>query len=257
MKANLSFVARRSEPIDSLDYFPTPPWATRAFMAEIRQVPEGLGWISDNDRVWEPACGEGHMAAVLAETNPVFASDIFPYGYGTKGDFLGFADDRLRGIGADWVITNPPFNVALRFIERAMLLAKTGVAVLVRLSFLEGGERSGRYEFFKANPPTGIFIHAGRVPMHKGRWEPNGSSATAYCWLVWRKNTRPIPPVWIRPDAKLVYSRRDDAARFGALGEAPLLDAEPYAPAGCELDRQKRIRAAITHPFHGDCDGGL
>lgn len=222
MRANLAVVARRSEPADSLDYFPTPPWATRAFMKEIGHSPGALGWISELYTIWEPACGEGHMAAVLAETNPVFASDIFPYGYGEELDFL---DPVLRGLfNPDWIITNPPFNIALQFIERAISMARVGVAVLVRLSFLEGGERSGRYEFFKANPPTGLFIHAGRVPMHKGRWEVNGSTATAYCWLVWRKNTRPIPPVWIRPDAKLVYSRRDDAVRFGAAGEVPLLD---------------------------------
>lgn len=222
MKDNRSVVARRSEPANSLDFFPTPPWATRAFMAEIRQVAGGLGWISDSESIWEPACGEGHMAAVLAETNPVVASDIFPYGYGAEIDFLELAPRQL--VEPDWVITNPPFNIGLQFIECAMSVARRGVAVLVRLSFLEGGERSGRYEFFKANPPTCLFIHAGRVPMHKGRWEVNGSTATAYCWLVWRKNTRPIPPVWIRPDAKLVYSRRDDAVRFGAAGEVPLLD---------------------------------
>jgi hypothetical protein len=39
--------------------------------------------------VWEPACGEGHMAKVLKEYfGRLDASDIYPYGYGEVLDFL-------------------------------------------------------------------------------------------------------------------------------------------------------------------------
>jgi hypothetical protein len=59
-----SVMGSRQEPADSIDFFPTPPWATRALMKEV--LPEclpGSGW-SENWKIWEPACGEGHMSKV-------------------------------------------------------------------------------------------------------------------------------------------------------------------------------------------------
>src|SRR5262245_62982164 len=87
--------------------------------------------------IWEPACGEGHMAAVIAEfTSAVIASDVFDYGYGTAPhDFL--YDDPLTT--PDWIITNPPFSIACEFTLRALKLASTGVAMLVRTQWIEGG----------------------------------------------------------------------------------------------------------------------
>ena len=76
----------RQEPDDSLDYFPTPPWATRT-LVEIVLPQVGIN-AKQLGYVWEPACGEGHMAEVLAEYTDVSASDVFDYGYGTVEDFL-------------------------------------------------------------------------------------------------------------------------------------------------------------------------
>ena len=60
-------MAQRVEPPDSLDYFPTPPWATRALIEHVivpDLCPAGDVYTAS---VWEPACGEGHMARPLAE----------------------------------------------------------------------------------------------------------------------------------------------------------------------------------------------
>ena len=211
MFANLSVVARRSEPADSLDFFPTPPWATRAMLSHLS------GWMDRRDVIWEPACGEGHMAAVLAECgNRVIASDVFDYGYGEVQDFLSAAQP------CDWVITNPPFKAAAAFARHAFTQARAGVALLVRLQWLESAER---YSLFEKDPPARVLIYSGRVPMHKGRWEPDGTTATAYCWVVWLTEAALENTLieWICPDAKRRFSRPEDAARFGAEKGAPLL----------------------------------
>ena len=52
-------MAQRHEALDSLDDFPTPPWATRALMEHIR-------WASRGSCL-EPACNAGHMSKVLME----------------------------------------------------------------------------------------------------------------------------------------------------------------------------------------------
>jgi hypothetical protein len=116
--------------------------------------------------VWEPACGEGHMAALLAELarEPVIASDVFSYGYGTAPhDFL-FEDPLTK---PDWIITSPPFCIAREFTLRALDLAREGVARLVRTQWIEEG--AARYERPFSRPPMVYAVFAERVPMVKGR----------------------------------------------------------------------------------------
>ena len=189
-------MAQRVEAHDSLDHFPTPPWATRALCEWLLTKGEPIR----ASLVWEPACAEGHMAAPLGEYfAEVSASDVHDYGYGMVCDFL-LADWVAEKITADWVITNPPFRLGRQFIETALKRASRGVAMLVRTAFLESAERydgSGPkgdgVGLFKPNPPSEILQFVERVPMFKGRLDRRGSTATAYCWLVWRKNLHGAP----------------------------------------------------------------
>jgi len=166
-------------------------------------------------KCWEPACGEGHMAEVLREYfRSVDASDIHDYGYECRSpvDFLGRG---VEGTRADWIITNPPFeDRALAFALRALERARVGVALFVQLRWLETIERYER--LFKPTPPTVIGIFAERVPLCMGRWEPEGTTATAYMWLVWVKDLVPQAPLWIPPGCREALTRPDDVKRFTA-----------------------------------------
>lgn len=203
-----ALMASRQEPPDSLDYFPTPPWATRALCDLI--LPRFADLAAST--VWEPACGEGHMAEALAEYfAAVIATDVHDYGYGGTADFLG--DDRCA---ADWIITNPPFNDrAESFVLRALDLARVGVAMFLRLQWLES---VGRYErIFAPHPPALIAPFAERVPLHRGRFAPDGATATAYLWIVWRQGHQgPTEFCWIPPGQRARLTRPDDAVRFTA-----------------------------------------
>lgn len=207
-----SVMASRQEPDDSLDYFPTPPWATRA-LCEIVLPYVDHPWGHPLNSAWEPACGEGHMSEVLREYfGEVCATDVFDYGQGRDRVW-----DFMESITpCDWLITNPPFKDDLteKFILHAIDLARVGVAMFVRCQILEG---IGRYErLWKPHPPTLIAYFSERVPLHRGRWEPDGSTATAYCWLVWLKDRAPMAPFWIPPGQRIALSRPDDRARFAA-----------------------------------------
>ena len=105
-RQNTSYaVAQRIEAQDSLDDFPTPPWATRAL---IEHVLGGKKRVKSQVCL-EPACGTGHMAKVLAEYfGTVTAADIHPYGYGGVQDFLATPHETNV---FDWVITNPPLGL--------------------------------------------------------------------------------------------------------------------------------------------------
>ena len=147
----------------------------------------------------EPACGRGHMAVVLTEYfKDVAAYDVFDYGFGGVADFL---KSRHADQSFDWVITNPPFKLGQEFINRAMSIARHGVAMLARTVFIES---VGRYErMFKLNPASRFAQFTERVPMVKGRVDKKASTATGYAWLVWEKNGLDgCELVWIPPCRK-------------------------------------------------------
>jgi hypothetical protein len=142
----------------------------------------------------EPACGAGHMAKVLKEHfENVISSDIHDYGYGKVQDFL------QSHICCDWVITNPPFRLAQSFALRAIEQAQRGVALFTRTVFIES---VGRYDnLFNVHPPTTVAQFVERVPIVKGRLDRHATTATGYCWIVWRKSTVPAGTqlMWIPP----------------------------------------------------------
>lgn len=203
-------MASRVEAHDSLDYFPTPPWATRALCEWIdnRHV---IGSVREKLTAWEPACGEHDMVKPLREYfAEVHASDIAPYAGGHEiADFLWPSARR-----ADWIITNPPFRLAEQFVITALARADYGVAMLVRTAFLESATLFNG--LFQPYPPSDILQFVERVPMHKGKLDQFGSTATAYCWIVWRKNaTTGTQFHWIAPCRKRLerdadYQRRGE-----------------------------------------------
>ncbi len=211
-----TIMASRVESGRSRDNFETPPWATRALMERV--LPHALGhdWVPSFETAWEPACGRGIMAAVLREYfRGVMASDLYAYGQVYCGSGWNF----LRGLEPldtyDWIITNPPFgNKTIPFILRAIDLARTGVAMFLRLQALETVERYER--IFRPHPPTLVAPFVERVNLCKGRWNPTGGTATAYCWIVWIKGRDPLPIHWIPPGQKAALTRPDDRARFAA-----------------------------------------
>ncbi|AYO85353.1 hypothetical protein [Methylobacterium brachiatum] len=218
VRGSSSVMASRREPPDSLDFFPTPPWATRALLVEV--LPQVCGHLHLLT-AWDPACGEGHIVEVLAE-QITFAkgSDVFDYGRGYPvADFLD-ADTRLSP-GADLICTNPPFNAAVKFALKALDEAPV-VALLLRTAWIEG---EGRYEaLFRDRPPTVFAPFVERVPMLRGRWDPAASTATAYAWFVWVDGEPARAPLWIPPGQKRMRTRPDDARRFGVAVDAPLFD---------------------------------
>lgn len=206
-----SMAPGRKEPSASLDYSPTPPWATRALMERV--FPAMLVSKSNFTTAHEPAAGEGHIAEVLREYfRRVTCSDIHDYGCGDQiQDFL----DKSTNIEADWIITNPPFkDKAEQFALKAIEQAKVGVAIFARLQWLE---TVGRYErLFKLYPPTQLAFFVERVNLCMGRWEPDGGTATAYMWLVWMKGRNPRAPFWIPPECQDKLTFDGDVERFTA-----------------------------------------
>jgi len=191
---------QRREPHDSLDDFPTPPWATRALCERLR---DPLNMMTCR----EPAANRGHMARPLQEYfHQVSAADIFDYGAGYQVKDYLFGPEPAS---VDWTITNPPFRLAEQFIARALATSTSGVAMIVRSAFLEGIQRHNA--LFSQTPPSRVLQFSERVVMHRGKLSPKGSTATAYCWLVWedRLFARDTQMEWIGPCRKRLERPED------------------------------------------------
>lgn len=167
----------RSADSEQHDYYATEPKAVELL----------LGLEQFSDKIWEPACGEGHMSEVLLRHGyEVVSTDLIDRGYGRGGvDFLQQKPPAgTNGYNCD-IITNPPYKYAREFAEKALELVKPGhkVAMFLKLTFLEG---QGRRDLFRDTPPMRVYVSSGRLQCGKnGVFE--GSSTVAYAWFIWEK----------------------------------------------------------------------
>lgn len=121
------------------DYYATEPFAAE----ELLRIEPSL------DKIWECACGQGHLAEVFAKAGKLgSATDLIDRGYGVGG--YNFLDRNWEWDGD--IVTNPPYKYAREFIEKALDSVKTGrkVCLFLKLTFLEG---KGRKQLFTNTPP--------------------------------------------------------------------------------------------------------
>lgn len=170
------------------NFYPTPPAATRAL----------LSVETFDDVIWEPACGQGHIAKVLLDAgHDVVATDLNQWGFGAAP--VNFLDERRPR--AKHIITNPPYGSGLAddFVDRACAMIRmTGgkAAMLLNLASLAHEQRTSRW---RTNPPARLYAIDGVVcwpdPLRKppkhflqhryvwAVWEPNHTGASQFWWL--------------------------------------------------------------------------
>lgn len=199
----------------ALDAYFTEEWVTRTLVKYVDLHLPIIPWRSNAaddkawDTIWEPACGDGRMASVLAGAGyRVVASDIADWGYGAVGcDFLGDprewkADIPVPRCAA--IVTNPPFGIAVEFISRALELTRSSqgiVAILQRHEFdapvshhalfqITGGVRfvlHKRPYFYIPPPELGVCPEAARravIPVNPKTGKID-SARFPYVWNVW------------------------------------------------------------------------
>lgn len=171
------------------DYYETPRFMTASL----------LHHHPISGSVFEPCAGDGAIARALvaAGFQTVLTNDIDVqhattfHADATQLDI--WSHSALAGI--NWVITNPPFNVAFPILEQAERLARVGVAMLLRKTFLE--PTTNRGPWFSVHPPTRVI----GLPRHNFRG--NGSDSCAADWYIWeREPDRSLQPFVIDHVAK-------------------------------------------------------
>lgn len=171
------------------DFYPSPPDVTEALMQFLRLDPELY--------VWEPACGDGAMSRILERhVNNVLSTDLRdePSIYGRRGvDFLG-----AEG-AADWIITNPPFNLAEGFIRKSLSITPN-VAMLLKSQYWHA---ASRLQLFNDCRPSHVLPLTWRPSFLEK--ERGNSPLMDVIWVVWQGNPsvtqfQPLPrPKNVKP----------------------------------------------------------
>lgn len=162
------------------DYYATDPQA----------IDKLLKVVNPYNRIWEPACGGGHLSERLTELGYyVYSSDKVDRGYKRHTrtrDFLKAVASPFNG-NFD-IITNPPYKYAKEFVLKALEFLPHGCRcfMFLKLTFLEGKARYN--EIFKTTPPKAVYVMSERIQCAKnGNFERYKNGALAYAWFVWQK----------------------------------------------------------------------
>lgn len=165
------------------DFYPTPPFAVEALLS-VETFP---------GTIWEPACGNGSISKVLERRGHIVRStDLYDMGYGDSGnDFLMFPKRAV----VDHIITNPPYSLAREFVETALLAATGKVAMLLKLSFLEGVTRQ---KFFRETPFKKIYVFSRRISLTRMGEPMVNKGMITFAWFIWEHGWIHKPEIdWI------------------------------------------------------------
>ena len=193
------------------EFYATPMWGTAAILEEVPLV----------GSILEPACGEGHMTAVLQKyypQNEIVSTDLVEredkFNCGnliSNVDFLTHNFDRKFNN----IVTNPPFSMMQKFVKRSLRLATDKVLMFGNITFLEAQER---LLFHKESPLKYVYCFSRRCNTYRDGLEldRNGkrwSGSAFYAWYVWEIGYEGEPVIrWLCPDDEFV-SKSDSYRR--------------------------------------------
>ena len=177
------------------DFYATPSWVTEALLQH----------VSLRGPVWEPCCGDGAMATVLAaHGHDVVSSDIADRGFGTSG--IDFLTCQSTLGGARSIVTNPPYGdtgshkgqakssaAMLEFLRHALALTASvqgQLALLVRLQWIAGRRAA---DVLSGGPFAATIILTQRI-----QWFDMGERTKRaqhhHAWVVFDHAHRPGTP---------------------------------------------------------------
>lgn len=177
------------------DLYSTPSWCVRRL---VEGFPELCDLSMSSRGVWlEPAVGKGHIIEAVNSVIPVrpfwdaceidaatveegALQNVEP-GNLFIGDFKDFEPSNKYQV----IITNPPYSLAMDFVEKAMSMQPKYVIMLLRTNFLAS---EGRASFMQAHTPD-LYVLPNRPTFVRGK-----SDNTEYAWFVWDRDKEPGTP---------------------------------------------------------------
>lgn len=177
------------------DYYATAPKDTQAFLDVVKSE-----YDLNGKAILEPAGGEGHIVRVLNDNYPnsnVVSTDLIDRGSDLVIGGVDFLKSRFKHY--DYIITNPPFNIAKDFVDKSLQVADVSF-IFAKLQLLEGKSRK---DWFKDVPLKYVYVYSYRAsPWRNGEeFDENGkrwASTMAFAWYVFDNNYSGEPIIrWI------------------------------------------------------------
>ncbi len=169
------------------DYYVTPVSAIDVFLREFCN--DGGSFMNKN--ILDPCAGGDliHPMSYPESLKKVTTGAIIRTLDIRSDSLAGIKDDYLKYPCAgefDIIITNPPFNIALDIIKKALndVRPQGLVIMLLRLNFFGSRERS---DFFKNFMPTWCYVHSKRMRFT----DSGGTDSIEYMHAVWVKDNNP------------------------------------------------------------------
>jgi len=134
-----------------------------------------LPWVWGR-KVWEPAAGDGIMAAELAKVATVTTTDLL-----TGNDFLKPWSDPWKSPEFDVIVTNPPFSLKYKFLARCYEY-KIPFALLMQVDVF--GAKTAQRLFEKNGAQVILLDRRINFKMPNLGWA-GGGSHFAVAWFTW------------------------------------------------------------------------
>lgn len=198
MKSGLMLGVNPNSEREENDFYATNPKALKLFLEELEEDNIGL-----DKNIWECSCGQGHLSKELIRNGfNVKSSDLINRGFGEVKDFLK-TEEKFYGD----ILTNPPFKLADKFVEKGISLITFGskLILFLKIQFLESEDR---YNLFKKYPLKYVYVHSSRQQCAKdGRFDKYKATTQFYAWFVWEKGFNGRTEIrWIKPKIKEVLA---------------------------------------------------
>jgi len=180
MKSSLMLGVNPNTERHKEDFYATNPKALEIFLDKLKQDN-----ISLAPYVWECAVGMGHLAKVLTNHGYIVkSSDIVDRGY--QGTIISDFLQETNSWSGD-ILTNPPFKLAEKFVEKGMNMLFYGDKLLLflKIQFLEGQRRK---ELFKEFPIKYVYCYSARQQCCRdAKFEEFTATTQFYAWYIWEK----------------------------------------------------------------------
>ena len=167
-------------PRHDLDFYPTPGQLTLALL----DLHSFVGWHG-LPTVFEPCAGDGAISRVMQECGEFRLVDTADIDPGQPVRLTMDATDQKAWSRVplyDWVISNPPYKQASQILPLALASCRVGMAMLLRLSYLEPCQ--DRAQWLADNPPAKLIIFN---PRPKFRADCTGSDSVTSAWFIWHR----------------------------------------------------------------------
>ena len=157
------------------DFYETPAWQVRALTKRLAVRSGTVFECCSGDK---SLCNALNLSSVRYMGTQLFTNDIDPRRIADTRLDATLADSWAKFPACDWVVTNPQYNQAFEILVNARQHAKDGVALLLRLSFLEPTEKRGGW--LAENPPRRLLV----LPRYS--YTANGrSDSVTTAWMIW------------------------------------------------------------------------